>query len=75
LRESWLKYIYVMWDSREMVGFIFAFIMFYSLLGFKIFQGTLEGEAYFSSIGNSAWSLLVLLTTANFPDVMLPAYK
>ena len=30
---------------------------------------------YFPDIGESYFNMLVLLTTANFPDVMLPAYN
>ena len=30
---------------------------------------------YFDNVVNSYYSMLILLTTANFPDVMLPAYN
>ena len=29
---------------------------------------------YFENIAASYYSMLILITTANFPDVMLPAY-
>ena len=30
---------------------------------------------YFDNVANSYYNMLILLTTANFPDVMLPAYN
>jgi len=37
-------------------------------------MGTVEGAMHFSSLEASLWSMLVCLTTSNFPDVMLPGY-
>ena len=36
--------------------------------------GTEEGDAIMTGYTEAAWQLLILLTTANFPDVMMPAY-
>ena len=36
--------------------------------------GTDEGDAIMTGYTEAAWQLLILLTTANFPDVMMPAY-
>jgi len=38
-------------------------------------DGNEEGEEYFKGVLGALWSLLILLTTANFPDVMMPAYS
>ncbi len=35
----------------------------------------LEGEKYFSNVADALETLLVLLTTANHPDVMMPIYQ
>lgn len=54
----------------------FLLVLFFSLVGIILFPiYTEEGATYFPSLVKGMWSLLVLLTTANFPDVMLPAYR
>lgn len=58
-----------------MVIFIALYILYFAWLGTRLFKGTIEGVEYFSTYGLSCWNLLVLLTTTNFPDIMLPAYE
>lgn len=54
--------------------FLLLFIMLiFAMLGFYLFSDN-EKDEYFSSFGRSFISLFVLLTTANYPDVMMPAY-
>ena len=53
---------------------IFCIVFFYAYLGFIIFSQTREGQLYFGTIGDSLTNMFVLLTTANFPDIMMPAY-
>lgn len=53
---------------------IFAWILTFAMMGFYMFRFSFEGTQQFSSISQSYSSMLTLITTANFPDVMLPAY-
>ena len=39
-----------------------------------IFDNSVEGFTYFKDFSSSFYSMTILITTANFPDVMLPAY-
>ncbi|XP_061674428.1 two pore channel protein 1 isoform X2 [Syngnathoides biaculeatus] len=50
------------------------FMVIFAILGFCLFS-TNASDPYFSTLENSMVSLFVLLTTANFPDVMMPAYS
>ena len=53
---------------------IFAWTFIYALVGYYLFSYSFEGISFFPDFTSSYRSLLTLLTTANFPDVMLPAY-
>ncbi|XP_034025451.1 two pore calcium channel protein 1-like [Thalassophryne amazonica] len=50
------------------------FMVIFAILGFCLFSPN-KADPYFSTLENSLVSLFVLLTTANFPDVMMPAYS
>jgi hypothetical protein len=65
----------VMLDSASMIFFIICYVMFFALLGYRIFRGSVEGVQYFADYLDSCFNMLVLLTTANSPDIMLPAYE
>jgi len=55
---------------------VFSFIFCGGWIAVLLFpQNTVEGQTYFAGLWNAMWSLLILITTANFPDVMMPAYK
>ncbi|KAM4770911.1 uncharacterized protein WCC33_002687 [Rhinophrynus dorsalis] len=57
--------------------FMFSVLLF-SLMALKLFGSrklkTAEGEPYFENYLDGIFNLYVLVTTANSPDVMMPAY-
>ena len=54
---------------------IFLYIGYFAAIGFFIVEGTFEGYGDFNTIGNTYYQLVVLITTSNFPDIMLQAYN
>ena len=60
--------------SLPMVIFILLFVFYFAWMGNRLFSGTIEGVENFSTLDDSFFFMFVLLTTSNFPDIMLPAY-
>ncbi|XP_053558136.1 two pore channel protein 1 isoform X2 [Bombina bombina] len=50
------------------------FMVIFAILGFYLFSPN-PSDPYFNTLENSLVNLFVLLTTANFPDVMMPAFS
>nr|XP_033811745.1 two pore calcium channel protein 1 isoform X2 [Geotrypetes seraphini] len=50
------------------------FMVIFAILGFYLFSPN-RADPYFNTLENSLVSLFVLLTTANYPDVMMPSYS
>ena len=75
IRDYWIRYLQVMMDAMPMVIFLVTYILYFSWMGQRLFSGTLEGVQYFASFGDSCFNMLVLMTTSNYPDVMLPSYQ
>jgi Ca2+-binding EF-hand superfamily protein len=51
------------------------YMVFWAFLGTVLFYDTQEGKDHFSSLVESLWTLWICVTTANYPDVMMPAYN
>ncbi|TFK04715.1 SWI/SNF-related matrix-associated actin-dependent regulator of chromatin subfamily A-like protein 1 [Platysternon megacephalum] len=50
------------------------FMVIFAILGFYLFSSN-HSDPYFNTLENSLVNLFVLLTTSNFPDVMMPSYS
>jgi len=61
----------------DIMGLMMFMITIYSVLGFYLLGPTQHssGSPYFQSFTDSLVNLFVLLTTANFPDIMMPSYN
>lgn len=62
-------------DSAVVMLCIFSFVMFFAFAGFLIFRNNFEGYDIYTTPMQSFYQMTILLTTANFPDIMLPSYN
>ena len=62
-------------DSAIIFMSIFVYVFFFSLVGFFLFHSGMEGFIEFSTPLSSMYHMYITFTTANFPNVMLPAYN
>lgn len=75
LREAIKRITLVIYDSKEILFMVIGYVILFGWVGHRLFRGTQEGEAYFSSLLESVYNMFILLTTANYPDIMIPAYE
>jgi len=50
-------------------------VFFYAWFGVIIFYGTEQGANGFQNLIEAIWTLWICITTANYPDVMMPSYN
>jgi len=75
LRQFGKRYLQVIRASTPMFIAIVIYIFYFSWLGNRLFAGTIEGVENFGTLWDSFFYMFVLMTTANYPDVMLPSYN
>lgn len=74
VKSFWRRYLSVIKGSLPMVIFIMIYVFYFAWMGNRLFAGTIEGVQNFSDLNDSFFYMFVLLTTSNYPDVMLPSY-
>lgn len=74
LRQNFKDFFADLCGSITIIATVFGWIFIFACLGFYLFRYSFEGLVDFNSFTVSFASMLTLITTANFPDVMLPAY-
>jgi len=57
----------------------FLVLLLFTIMFFKLFKDKglkkIDGQPYFNNFFDTYWDLYVLVTTANNPDIMMPAYN
>ena len=75
VRDSWAMLFRIIPSFMDIVVLGTMALFIFAIVGTVIFEGSEEGSEFFPTIGQGALSLHILLTTANYPDVMMPAYS
>ena len=75
IRQNIKSIAYDFKDSIVVLACIFIYIGYFAIIGYFILEGTFQGFADFDSLGDTYFALTILITTSNFPDVMLFAYN
>ena len=57
-----------------LVCLLLGFFGWFGVVLFPPFE-TAQGDEYFTNLKEACWQLFICITTANFPDVMIPAYS
>ena len=62
-------------EVMNVLFLFFANTALFALMAYKLFGSKAEDTGYFSNYFESMWDLYVLVTTANHPDIMMPAIR
>jgi hypothetical protein len=75
LREFKLIFYHVLPEVAHILLLQLCILMAYAWCGTMLFSNkTEQGSTLFSSFFDSMWNLWILITTANFPNIMIPGY-
>jgi hypothetical protein len=74
MRNSIKHILYSLKDSMVILASFTIFMFVYILIGYSFFRADNMGMTTFPTLNATMYSMIVLITTCNFPDVMLPAY-
>ena len=72
LRNNWICIFKVIWKTKKAYLFLFTNMIAFSVIGYILFQ---KEKGFFETFGESVLQLYILLSTCNFPDIMLEAMK
>jgi hypothetical protein len=76
----WEIVLKIFYQTRILTFLIFCVIIFFGIVGYFLFSSNSETESdndfdSFDSILKAIYSLFILLSTCNFPDVMLGTFS
>ena len=74
-QREFITFIKMIPPILNILAILGVITIFYSWLGVVIFYDSPQGQLAFPSLWEGVWSLWIMVTTANYPDVMMPSYN
>ena len=71
IRRNWVRIGKVLWRTKTVFLFLFINIFLFSLIGCFLFK---KADYYFGEFHKAVFQLYILLSTCNFPDIMLATF-
>ena len=72
LRTNWTYMLTVLWKTKKAYAVLSTNMIIFSVIGYVLFK---KDKGFFESFGESVLQLYILLSTCNFPDIMLEAME
>jgi len=72
IRRNWVRIGKILWRTKTVFLFLFMNIFFFSMIGYILFK---KESGFFNSFHNSFLQLYILLSTCNFPDIMIDTFN
>jgi len=69
IRRNWVKIGKILWNTKTVFLFLFMNIFVFSMIGYFLFRR--EKSEFFNSFHQIVLQLYILLSTCNFPDIMI----
>ena len=69
---NWISVLKVIWKTKKAFSALFINMISFSVIGYVLFY---KKGGFFDTFGQSVLELYILLSTCNFPDIMLEAME
>ena len=73
IRRNWVSIGKILWKTKTVFIFLIIVIFLFSFIGYFLFKR--DGSDYFKEIHQTVLQLYILLSTCNFPDIMLDTFQ
>ena len=72
LRLNWISILKVLWETKKAYLALFINMVTFSIIGYNLFK---KDFGFFESFTETFLQLYILLSTCNFPDIMIEAME